>query len=246
MEIMMKKFIAIILLTFASTALSAAPSGSAQNYLKEKHLKSYITQCIEYWFYPEHNSPELKMLAKAVRKTIEATNGDSYQWNWNSLAYEALYTREYVEQLLRGAIIEHLTEKSRSVALSFTSKAWAHHIADRINQELINLCFQSIELKQGIFSGYTGASLRNHVIEWYDYLQQQSYAPVTVYPSTECCICYESFYDAARVFLVPCGHDICVNCAERWFFTQHKTSCPQCRQTVDKHALQATINHLVY
>jgi hypothetical protein len=58
------------------------------------------------------------------------------------------------------------------------------------------------------------------------------------YPSKDCCVCLESFKSVDRVFLRPCGHDMCKNCIFQWFFGKegHKT-CPTCRGTVNLERL---------
>lgn len=54
------------------------------------------------------------------------------------------------------------------------------------------------------------------------------------YPSQDCCVCYDTLHQNNRVFLRPCGHDICKTCIYGWFFgsNQNKT-CPQCRANVN-------------
>lgn len=63
-----------------------------------------------------------------------------------------------------------------------------------------------------------------------------------VYPSDDCCCCIESFDDVERVFLKPCGHDICKDCAYQWFFGGNNDSCPHCRATVDLNYLSILVS----
>jgi len=64
-----------------------------------------------------------------------------------------------------------------------------------------------------------------------------------LYTSTECVVCLEEFGGSVkRLYLKPCGHDICKQCAFDWFFgSNQKRTCPQCRANVNLDALQQDI-----
>jgi hypothetical protein len=62
-----------------------------------------------------------------------------------------------------------------------------------------------------------------------------------VYPSDDCCCCLDSFDTVARIFIKPCGHDICKSCAKQWFFGGGNRSCPQCRAVVDRDYISVAI-----
>lgn len=64
-----------------------------------------------------------------------------------------------------------------------------------------------------------------------------------LYTSTECVVCLEEFGGSVkRLYLKPCGHDICKQCAFDWFFgSNQKRTCPQCRANVNLDALQNDI-----
>lgn len=69
------------------------------------------------------------------------------------------------------------------------------------------------------------------------------------YPSDACCVCLESFDEnnnnaIGRVFLQPCGHDMCKNCAYQWFFVPSRNdakTCPQCRSKVNLDKLSMDV-----
>ena len=60
-----------------------------------------------------------------------------------------------------------------------------------------------------------------------------------LHTSTSCCICMELFEEVIieRLYLNPCGHDICEICALEWFFPNNildqQKPCPTCRSTID-------------
>lgn len=220
----------------------------AQQTIKEKHLAAYVMDCLEYWFYPNHTNSQLPRLVQSITSEIIKSQNYEYEWSWNSLTYEIVYPLDYVEQIIRGAIIQHITENSYTYAREITSRENARRIADYIYNYLFNYCSQTSILAQGIFAGCIGSDLKNWVAQIYNQ-STHSYNPTPsqiYYTSLNCCICLEDFADVPRIYMTPCGHDICVNCAERWFFTERKSSCPLCRQTVDKKALRLAINQSVY
>lgn len=88
-----------------------------------------------------------------------------------------------------------------------------------------------------------------HNPEYTQYQTQQSAAAAAAantahygtYPSDECCVCIESFKDVRRIFLKPCGHDICVSCAYAWFFDGKNKTCPHCRAKVSLADLEKVL-----
>lgn len=228
--------------------LLAATNMAHGHNIKEKHISNYVIDCIEYWFYPNHTHPQLPGLAKSITKEIINSKNYAYEWSWSSLTYEVIYPLEYVEQMLRGAIIQHVSEASFIYAREITSRENSKRISDYIYNYLFNYCSQTGVLGQGVFAGCIGKDLKNWVIQIYNQ-SSQGYNPAPAqnyYPSLNCCICMEDFADVPRIYMTPCGHDICVGCSERWFFTENKNSCPLCRQKVDKKALRLAINQWVY
>ncbi len=70
------------------------------------------------------------------------------------------------------------------------------------------------------------------------------YQEEKLYPSEACCTCLESFDSVSRVFLKPCGHDICKDCAYQWFFVPNRNdnkTCPQCRSSVNLDKLSMDV-----
>lgn len=215
---------------------------SATSTISEKYLADYITDCVDYWFYPHNTYPRLYTLKNSILNELAFSSNYEYTWHWASLSYQKEYPLTYIEQLLRGATLDCIKEEAYTYAKEKTSTKQAHTLAERIYETLLNLCLHTSYLEQGIFAPYIGHHLQSLV---HKLLNQKPTAHTTIthyYTSTDCCICMESFEEVMRLFLTPCGHDICISCAERWFFTENKKGCPQCRTTVDKKALRETIN----
>ena len=67
-----------------------------------------------------------------------------------------------------------------------------------------------------------------------------------LYPAQECSAdCMGDFKDDGleRIFL-PCGHDACKDCARNWFVNQGKSTCPQCRYSLNNTEKQNLKNSL--
>ncbi len=235
----------LLLLFFAPAIFN---SYAAAKTIPERYIASYTTQCLEYWFYPNHTNPRLFNVGNAVKNEIGISNNYELAWNWSSFSYEKEYPVDYVDQLMLGIILDFIKEEAYYFAKELTNQIKARKIAQDIYDWLVYQCMQSTYLEQGIFSGYIGQDL---YIKIYQSLQNEkpssaSSSPAQqYYPSSDCCVCMESFNEVTRVFLTPCGHDICVDCAERWFFTENKANCPLCRSKVDKKKLRASINQAV-
>ncbi len=62
------------------------------------------------------------------------------------------------------------------------------------------------------------------------------------YASDECCVCLEDMTSSTRVFLWPCGHDMCRSCAKETHIARGIENCSKCRSAVDKRMLQYALN----
>lgn len=131
--------------------------------IKEIHLHNYVIDCIEYWFYPNHTNPQLPALAKSITIEIMNSYNYEYEWSWVTFTYEVVYPLDYVEQIIRGAIIQFIVDNSYTYARDITNRENARRIADYIYNYLFNYCSQTSLLGQGIFAGCIGQDLRNWV-----------------------------------------------------------------------------------
>ncbi len=157
--------------------LSATSLSNAQT-IKEKHLPTYIMDCLDYWFYPNHNHPQISSLGRSIYEEVINSSNYEYEWDWSSLAYEIVYPLDYVEQIIRGAIIQHIASTSYDYAREIASRENARRISEYIYNYLFNYCSKTAILPQGIFAGCVGNDLRNWV--WQIYTQATpGYAPAS-------------------------------------------------------------------
>lgn len=145
-------------LFLAFFALAAPIYG--QQVIKEKHVPTYVLDCLDYWFYPNHTNPQLQGLARSITAEITRSDNFDYEWNWSFFYYEKIYPLDYVEQIIRGAIIQFVTETSYSYARDITTRENARRIADYIYNYLFAYCSQTAILSQSVFAGCIGNDLR--------------------------------------------------------------------------------------
>lgn len=150
-----------------------------------------------------------------------------------------------VEHVIRTEALNKVVETARTIAYGFThDEATLAYIEKTIRDEILKY-FTGNDNVNGALKGYCGETLKNRI--WtlkkqFDAQKRSAY--VTHYPSDECCICLDAFNNEVRqVFLNPCGHDICADCATNWFFEQNKNSCPHpyCRSDVSKSELRKAL-----
>lgn len=229
------------LLTFSLLSFSALLNAST---IQEKHLESYITRCLDQWLYPHHQHAERNELISDLVKGIRSSSQTHQSWYWSSWSYETSYEMDYVEQIIRGQLLTWIQKKAYMIARDLgQSINCAQAIADRIHAELLHIVTHASYLDQGVFAGYVGRDLRDRVK---NEIHASSIQPAThsmpIYPHDICCVCQESFdLEIKQIFLSPCGHDMCAGCAEQWFFSHRKTTCPSCRATVNINALEQSL-----
>lgn len=131
--------------------------------IKQRHLSNYVTDCLDHWFYPNHKHVQLRKLGQSITREIVNSKQYDYEWNWDTLSYDTVYSLEYVEQMLRGAVIQDISENSFHYAREITSRENAQYIAEYIYNYLFNYCSQTAILGQGIFAGCIGRDLKNWV-----------------------------------------------------------------------------------
>lgn len=139
-------------------AASLTVIGLNGHVLKEKQIRSYLVQSIDYWFFPNNNHPSLMPLVDTIEETI-LTHPSYYAWDYSSYSYQNYYELEYVEQVLRGAIIDAIKAHTYSSARIYVSRMKAELLSQWMYTELINYCAKTSQLPAGIFSSYIGDDL---------------------------------------------------------------------------------------
>lgn len=252
--------LATILDTFTTNLVcnkSVAPSpAQAKKYtLSRKQLEDYLDNyfaSLGYELYPNITQDELTGMKSTVTNTIQYAT-DSYIW----VSGVRFYDKNKVDGFILDAIIQSIEQSSYTIAYN---QSYNSALATKVSQSIRKSAASYIQkqsfldpqqLKQ--FFGYSLTQLVRDRINKIDIPYQQPYTPPVVYntpkptappvyESASCCICLESFSASyKRIYLKPCGHDICEGCALNWFFPadmpDRTRTCPHCRSSVNFDAL---------
>ncbi len=138
--------------------------------------------------------------------------------------------------LIKQALKQQCATKSYKISLKVVRT-----ILEQLNRKYLAASY----LSHGIFRDFIGNTLKQKARECCNRFEQprQTVHHHDLYTSEDCCVCYDSFKDVQRVYLMPCGHDICRDCAQQWFFDQGKNSCPQCRAIIEKNDLRLALQN---
>lgn len=220
----------------------------ASHAMTVKELNNYLDRMMDdvaYYWYPYVESREVKSLRKDLYHAITEYAG-AMSW-FGSVSYE----RDLVDQYIKSGLIDFIEEKAYKVAAKhIAKKERAKKIAESMRNNALALIAKNPNLDLRSLRPFIGESLKKAI----DYELHSSssttvsdYAPSydhPLYPSQDCPVCFEPFGSdhVERIFLTPCGHDICKECARQWFFeASNRSSCPQCRATVDRKVLERAL-----
>ena len=162
MTIFNLKSVFLVTLIFAPFA-----QGYSSGSIQDAQLGAYVTECLDYWFYPNNTYSQLSTLNYDINVLIHSSSNYDYQWNWQTLSYEVVYPLDYVYQLVLGETLEFIYDASYYCALDFTNPGKAESIASHIYDHLLAFCSQPIQLARGAFSAYIGTDLRSMVWRLY-------------------------------------------------------------------------------
>jgi len=158
--------------------------------------------------------------------------------------------KRYDEHKLKNStydkVIELISEKSYTYALKKTKSPV---VADIVKKKIAKELQDKIHNKQTSLSNYIGKkrekkidgiidalskkeNLKCNIVKK-ENLKEATKAKFTTYPTRQCNVCKKSFKQVERIFLYPCGHDICKSC-----FATYNKKCPICRQNIEKGVTQ--------
>ncbi len=184
---------------------------------------------------------------KEIERNILNNNNIRLGIAWNLLRHWSNSIDEKTIQYAMNEEIEKfVNNKSYNTALYKTkNNAISQKVAKSILGELQKKHQSASFLFHGIFRNFIGNALKQKARECCNRFEQplQTQHHHDLYPSENCCVCFDSFKDVQRIYLMPCGHDICKVCAQQWFFDQRKNSCPQCRAITEKNDLRIALQN---
>jgi len=204
-----------------------------------QNLKGYVYHVIDHLFIiqtlqGQDRSALIRFKQATSSKIIQSTHIKSVQSESDrTIVYNAII--DECVSFIQHESFTYARELSQSVSRAQTA---SHTIRD----EALKIITESGTLQGGPLSGFVGKSLRVKVQQHLGIYEHSIEPEPKRYPSQECCICLEEFSpDRQRVFLEPCGHDMCKSCAEVNFFRQNNKTCPQCRTRVNRDKLRQEV-----
>ncbi len=227
---------------FALCAIATLITASPKR-LNQDNLKNYVEHYVTTLFgRPTYNNREVNEIARNIAHAVKNDNRVA-QWNWLEWRYE--YNAHDVQEAIHAHVVNHIEDTVRNIAYDYTRDGnTINQLVKHFSNEATRILTQSSNLG-GRFADFLHDKLKQKVWrakEKFDKEWREQQPQIQLYPSEDCCVCMEDFDDVQRIFLFPCGHDICAGCAHQWFFGQHKSSCPHCRSTVNCSKLRETLN----
>lgn len=231
---------------FTTLAESATPKTDPKYTLTRKQVDSYVHMyitSIKQTLYPAVSQTDMNQLTKKINHGM-SSRSDLYIW----IQGVRWYDKEKIDQIILSAMLEIIEENSYIYALKQTNnKVIAQKVAQSMYNNALAITQKTSILDPAKLRPFFGAALHQAIrkaITQFDAAYQQSFTPsapaVQLYPSSICCICLNDFSTKIeRIFLYPCGHDMCKFCALEYFFEDHGNSktCPQCRSIVNLEQL---------
>ncbi len=237
-----------------------ATAEDAAYNMTEQQARNYIEQCIaalDFALRPGIQDAELKSLSYCIKDSVEqGTNVYRYTANGKQ------YNKEKIDLYINSGILQHIEQTCYNYALEETNNSTvARKIAESMRNNALARMQRNSTLDANMLTTFMGASLRKavrEVLNKFDVPAQQNYRPTQntpsqpaaaphstpttnaterTFPTPECPVCYDSFETLTRLFLSPCGHNMCKSCAYNWCFTNSNNSCPICRTDINRQKL---------
>lgn len=232
----------IFICLFASvTHLCAVPARipTPNNILCEQQIKNYAQNIIETLFYNSNQATEDKkaILNEATQKLLAQTDVEKeYQFSIER-------TQQEVYQAVLKTIERHVADRSFEEAKKetgdpkITSKAQT-----RVTKELRAILESTGEFGPGALKDFVGKNLESKIKLTCYQFDRPYFQNLKRFDETSCRICLQDFKPSRPwIYLRPCGHDMCTECAVEYFLKRGKTHCPACNQLVDKYNLRLAL-----
>jgi hypothetical protein len=207
--------------------------------LTAEQVRNYLEQVLDDIAYAWHSYIEERELTTIRKLLYTAIRNYAGITSWTG---STRYKKDLIDQYIKSAIIEYIEERSYTYAYKkLHDNAKAKKIAESMRNNAIARMQKSSRLDFASLTPFIGSILAQAIKDALIAQQNNNnqYNSATLYRSESCCICLESFDDPRikRIFLMPCGHDICKACARSWFFAESAQTCPQCRTKIDREHL---------
>lgn len=227
----------------------SAPAPNQHFTLSASQLQNYLDSyfaTLEYGLSPAASSTDISGIRSIATQKIES---DRTLYIWSQGV--RFYNKDRIDDLALESITEYIRGLSYSLTYNQTyNSELAYKVSESIQKLVLNKLNSMSYLDCDQLKPFFGPDLSHLIrqrINQIDLPYQPYYAPQPYYPSSACCICLEPFDSTvvSRIYLKPCGHDMCQACAMNWFFPHHvpdkKKTCPHCRSNVQFSALSSDL-----
>lgn len=233
--------------------VASAASPNHKYTLSARQVQEYLDNyfaTLEYGLYPAATHSDISAIRAITANKIE-TDRSIYIW----VSGVRFYNKDMIDQYSLEAIVEYIENSSYNLAYNqvfngATANKVSLSIKASAQATINNMSYLDLSQIQKFFGAALSQLVRQRINQ-IDTPYQPSYTPQaqpttnsqSLYPSTSCCICLEDFGAVTnkRIYLKPCGHDICKLCALNYFFPadmpDRTRKCPHCRSNVNFDAL---------
>jgi hypothetical protein len=254
---------------YSTSGYSAEQSSSTMSEDKAKSYINQVINSLDHALRPNMRIIKVNLLCNRIRREVLESRS-AYSWTPYGKRYkkdmidqfissavlefieESAYNYAY-KKSKNGSLARRISESMRNNALArimqngtlnferlteFVGHALKRAVRDAMNK--IDAPRPSAPSNSYDSSAYYAPPVQAQPA----YNPSYSAAPhyeFDTYPSDDCCCCLDSFDTVQRVFIKPCGHDICTGCARQWFFGGGNRNCPQCRAVVDRDYMSIAI-----
>lgn len=221
------------------------PTGS----LGVEQIRNYIVNIVDTLISDGGSVANVHARAEIANRVYrDVTRARTFGELWDSRTIIRQDTYVY-DETIKG-ICDYSAGKSFDIAYARTwNTRVAQRVKDRILVEMKSLYNASGTLMGGAFKPYVGNALVEKVNQLCNQFDTPYIAPKQpqlciqkLYTEKDCRVCFETFSSqVVRIYLKPCGHDICVDCARKHFIDYKNNTCPACRRAVDRHELEKSL-----
>jgi|GEM_PF-1334612 len=255
--------------TYSTSGYSAEQSSSTMSENKARDYINQIIQSLDHALRPTMKINKVNLFCKRIhREVLECRS--CYSWTPYGKRYKKDMIDQFISsailELIEDSAYDYAYKKSRDSSIArrisesmrnnalarimqngtlnferlteFVGKALKRAVRDAMNRIDVPYSTSYTPTYNNSYNRPTPSAPSYEEVYYATPAPQYAF---DVYPSDDCCCCLDSFDTVERIFIKPCGHDICKSCAMQWFFGGGNRSCPQCRAVVDRDYISVMI-----
>lgn len=210
---------------------------SSGNTLNEHQIENYVETIVASLFN-NYSSQDQKKICKQITKKIL----DKTSWE-KSYNIPVERTTQEVYAMTLGGIVDFVEKQSFDLAkIESGNYEISVQVSNLLRNEVEKKIASTGTFSEGALRDYIGKNLEYKVRSTCNMYYIPSHNVAKRYDEKSCRICFSHYGPSLPwVYLSPCGHDMCTNCAQTYFFEQNKQRCPVCGKQVDTYQIREAI-----